>query len=91
MKRDGTSLKAKLANHHVKGGMAGHLFVSVLRIIAHSYLKVKSIIWNWLLLLNQLIIKNYCKKNSCNNFLGMDQPYLNFFVKKKSGGFPPDC
>jgi hypothetical protein len=39
-----------------------------LRIIAHSYLKVKSIIWNWLLLLNQLIINNYCKKNSCNNY-----------------------
>jgi hypothetical protein len=34
MKRGGISLKAKLANHLVKVGMPGHLYVNVERIIA---------------------------------------------------------
>jgi hypothetical protein len=36
MKRDGISLKAKLANHLVKVGMPGRPYVNVERIIAHS-------------------------------------------------------
>jgi len=52
MKRDGISLKAKLANPIVKVGMPGHPYVNAERIIAHSNHLETLKICRWLLYLN---------------------------------------